>query len=420
MTSSMQGKTRLKNPILRTRQPLTPPMPRSRAALGLTARAAEGQFALQRCEECGRFQYPPSDCCAECLSGALSWQPASGRGELLAHTTLHHSNDPFYRERLPWRLGLVRLEEGTVAVVHLHQGCPPPPAMVRVTAKLDKAGQGALVALPAQHSDDMQTDPRHNEFSCNPQHRKVLVTDGKSRVGQALVSALAEAGAAVIWVGQAEPWKKYPGQEEVEKLDQVSVVPLDLTDERGVQRMAGEIGGRVDILINNAEVHRSEGIASRAGAELARREMEVNYLGLLRLAQAFGPLVRARAADGAASATAWVNVLSVYALSNYPPQGTYSASKAAALSLAQCLRAEMQPAGIRVMNVFPGPIDEPWNQTLPPPKLAPERLALDIVRGLRDGVEDLFPGAVAQDWVERWRDNPKVLERELSAEAQSR
>ena len=407
----------LKNPMLRTRQPLTPPLPRSRTALGLTAQAAEGRFALQRCEECGQVQYPPADSCRACLSEELVWTPMSGRGELLAHTTLHHSNDSFYRERLPWRLGLTRLEEGPVVVAHLHRGCPQPPSAVRVTAKLDKAGRGVLVALPADELGDMSTDPRHGEFSCDPQHRKVLVTDGKSRVGQALVHELAEAGAAVIWVGQAEPWKKYAGQEAIGKLPQVTVIPLDLTDERGVSRIGAEIGGRVDILINNAEVHRTEGIATRPGAELARREMEVNYLGLLRLAHAFGPAMRGRGADGGAAATAWVNVLSVYALSNYPPQGTYSASKAAALSLSQCLRAEMQDAGIRVVNVFPGPIDEEWNQPLPPPKLAPERLARDIVEGLRAGVEDLFPGDVAKEWLQRWRDNPKVLERELALES---
>lgn len=414
----MSSRPRPKNPILRTRQPLTPPMPRSRTALGLTAQAAEGRFSLQRCESCGQVQYPPADSCRACLSEELPWTPMCGRGELLAHTTLHHSNDPFYRERLPWRLGLTRLEEGPVVVAHLHRDCPPPPAAVRVTAKLDKAGRGVLVALPAEELGDMSTDPRHGEFSCDPEHRKVLVTDGKSRVGQALVHELAAAGAAVIWAGQAEPWKKYAGQDAIEKLPQVTVIPLDLTDERGVKRIGAQIGGRVDILINNAEVHRTQGIAGSGGAELARREMDVNYLGLLRLAQAFGPAMRARGADGGASATAWVNVLSVYALSNYPPQGTYSASKAAGLSLSQCLRAEMQDAGIRVVNVFPGPIDEEWNQPLPPPKLAPERLARDIVQGLRDGVEDLFPGDVAKEWLERWKDNPKVLERELALESQ--
>ena len=68
---------------------------------------------------------------------------------------------------------------------------------------------------------------------------------------------------------------------------------------------------------------------------------------------------------------AWVNLLSIFALSNYPPHGTYSASKAAALSLSQALRAEMRPAGVRVINVFPGPIDDEWDQLVLPPKLAP-------------------------------------------------
>jgi hypothetical protein len=68
-----------------------------------------------------------------------------------------------------------------------------------------------------------------------------------------------------------------------------------------------------------------------------------------------------------------------------------------------------------VVNVFPGPIDDEWNQLLPPPKLAPATLAKAIVGALRDGVEDVYPGDVAQEWLARWRDNPKALERELSA-----
>ena len=168
-------------------------------------------------------------------------------------------------------------------------------------------------------------------------------------------------------------------------------------------------------MINNAEHHRTFGISARHGVEAARSEMDINYFGLLRLAQEFGPAMRSRGADGQSSAVAWVNLLSIYALANYPPHGTFSASKAAAHSLSQCLRAEMRPAGVRVVNVFPGPIDDEWNQLLMPPKLAPKALAAAIVRALKDGVEDLYPGDVAQEWLARWRDNPKALERELSS-----
>jgi hypothetical protein len=75
----------------------------------------------------------------------------------------------------------------------------------------------------------------------------------------------------------------------------------------------------------------------------------------------------------------------------------------------------MQPAGVRVLNVFPGPVDDEWNQLLPPPKLSPAALAAAVLKALQEGVEDAYPGDVAQEWLARWRDNPKALERELSA-----
>jgi NAD(P)-dependent dehydrogenase (short-subunit alcohol dehydrogenase family)/uncharacterized OB-fold protein len=403
-----------KNPIVRTRQPLLPPGVRSRAALGLTAAAALGRFELQVCGDCGAVQYPPREMCHRCLTGTLHWREQSGTGELIAETTVHHSNDLYFRERVPWRLGLVRLDAGPTAVVHLHGGCPPAPGRVRVGARLDKSGQGVLLAFPMNEVPNMADDRQLREMTCDPRFRKVLVTDGKTEVGQAVVRAIIDAGADLVWVGYAEPWKTLPGLAALQGLPQVALLPLDLTDSGSVKQTAAEIGGRVDILINTAEVHRAHGIASRNGIEVARTEMDVNYFGLLRLAQEFGPVMRSRGADGQSSATAWVNLLSVYALTNFPPHGTFSASKAAALSLSQCLRAEMRAAGVRVINVFPGPIDDEWNQTLPPPKLTSDALAKAVVNALKDGVEDIYPGDVAQEWLARWKESPKVLEREIS------
>ena len=106
--------------------------------------------------------------------------------------------------------------------------------------------------------------------------------------------------------------------------------------------------------------------------------------------------------------------MSVYALSNLPDFGTYSASHAAALSLAQCLRAEMRPAGLRVMNVFTGPTEDEWHQPLPPPKVAPDALARAVVSSLKDGLEDVYVGDVAKDLRERMDASAKVTERELT------
>jgi len=401
-----------KNPVLRTRLPTLPPGARSRVALGLTAAAALGRFELQQCRDCMTVQYPPREACQRCLSVNLQWKKQPSKGELVAESRLHHSNDLFFRERLPWRLGLVRLDCGPTVVAHLHASAKKE---VEVRAMLDRAGQAVLVALPYMEDANMADDRQLREFTCDPKFRKVLVTDGKSAVGQSLVKAFAEAGADLIWVGHSEPWKQIPGFSEIRTLPQVTLLPLDVTNSKNVREVAAEIGAKVDILVDNAELHRPFGIANRAGTETARAEMDVNYFGLLRLAQEFAPAMRSRGADGQSSAVAWVNLLSVYALANFPAHGTFSASKAAAYSLAQCLRAEMRPAGVRVVNVFPGPIDDEWNQLLPPPKIAPAALAKSIVRALQEGVEDVFPGDVAQEWLERWRDNPKALERELSA-----
>ena len=403
-----------KNPVLKTRLPVLPPWQRSRVALGLTAGAAEGRFELQVCAKCGTTQYPPREACVRCLGTELRWRPQPGTGELIASTLLRHSHDVFFRERLPWRLGMIRLDAGPTVVVHLHGDVPAAPARVRVGARLDKAGMAVLVGFPEKDVANMADDRQLREMTCDPKFRKALVTDGRTAVGQAIARALVEAGADIVWVGQAEPWKRAQGLDALAALPQEPLQPLDLTDERSVNELAAEIGGKVDILVNNAEHHRAHGIAARTGTDVAQAEIEINYLGLLRLAQSFGPAMRARGADGQSSAVAWVNLLSVFALSNFPSHGTFSASKAAEYSLSQCLRAEMRTAGVRVINLFPGPIDDEWSQTLPPPKLAPAALARAVIDALRDGVEDVYPGDVAQEWRERWLDSPKVLERELA------
>jgi hypothetical protein len=97
---------------LRGGAPALPPTQRSRVALGLTAAAAVGRFELQVCRDCGTVQYPPREACHKCLSVRLDWTLQPGDGELLAETTLFHSHSEFFRERLPWRLGMVRLDCG--------------------------------------------------------------------------------------------------------------------------------------------------------------------------------------------------------------------------------------------------------------------------------------------------------------------
>lgn len=401
-----------KDPQKVTCPPELPPQQRSRAALAMSAMAARGVFALQVCGSCGAATYPPRDACPRCLSLRLAFQPVEDGGEVIAETIIRATTDLYFRQRAPWRIGTVRLDCGPSIVAHLH-GDVVTPGRVRMVCKLDKSGNAVLMALPASETENMADDPEFRELTAHPKFRRALVTDGRGAVGQAVAAALSKAGASIVFVGVAEPWKPFPGQRELAAIPNVAILPLDLTDTASVRELAGEIGGKTDIIVNTADHVRAGGLLGADNLASAREGFDVNVFGLQRLAQAFGPAMRARGADGVNSATAFVDVLPVYALGNTPDFGLYSASAAARHSLLQCLRAELRPGGVRVMSVFTGPIDDDWRQHVPPPKVTARQIATAVVTALSEGIEETFVGDVAQDVAARALDNPKVLEREL-------
>lgn len=412
MTEALKRPPR-KDPQKRTVSPTLPPASRSRKALGFLVAAAEGRFVLQQCGDCGAVTHPPREACPKCLSLNLNWRDMPEGGQLIAETTIRTSTNTYFRERTPWRTGTVQLDAGVTVVAHIH-GDVAPGARVRMIARTDKSGKGVMMALPEKETENMADDRQLRELTCDPKHRRVLITDGRSATGLALAKALSGAGASTVFAGIAEDWRPWRGRDALSAVDNVEIMVLDLTDTVSVNELAGEIGGKVDILINNAEHVRPGGAMDRGDIVTARDEMEVNYFGPMRLMQAFGPAMRSRGADGVNSATAWVQVSSIYALSNWPQFGSTSASQAAALSLGQCLRGEMAGSGVKLVNVFTGPLEEDWRQPLPPPKVTPDVLARDIVSGLQQGLEEIVVGDVARDFMRRYREDPRVLERELT------
>lgn len=397
-----------RNPLVRMRVPVSPPGLRSRAAVGLAVAAAEGRFALQHCAECGAVQYPPRDLCRACLSDALIWRDTDPAGRIIAETTIRATPDAHFRDRLPVRIGTVQLDTGPVLICRLH-GAVARPDRVRVTARIDAAGQAILLALPETEVPHMRDDPALRALSCDPRQRRILIADARQPEVPALARALREAGAAHVFAGEAEAWRPNPNRA---RLDGAEIVALDTTDADSVRELAAQIGGKVDILINNSRLTRPGHAMSRPDTVTATQEMQRGPMALLRLIQSFAPAMAARGADGTASAVAWVNLLPVGALVPQPDYALTCAAGAASLALSQGLRADLRGTGVRVIHLYAGALDDDWHQELPPPKLAPVALARALVGALIHGTEEVPAGDVARDLYDRWRADPAQAIRE--------
>ncbi len=67
---------------------------------------------LQVCGNCQEVHYPKRDICAACWHHALAWQSVSARGKVSSFTDLHISAKPEWADKLPVRIGLIKLEAG--------------------------------------------------------------------------------------------------------------------------------------------------------------------------------------------------------------------------------------------------------------------------------------------------------------------
>jgi NAD(P)-dependent dehydrogenase (short-subunit alcohol dehydrogenase family) len=91
----------------------------------------------------------------------------------------------------------------------------------------------------------------------------------------------------------------------------------------------------VNLLINNAGVEFNQRLVADINFDKVRSEIEVNYLGKLRMCLAFAPVLKANGGG------AIVNMLTILAKVNFPLNASYCASKAAALLATQEIRAEL-------------------------------------------------------------------------------
>jgi NAD(P)-dependent dehydrogenase (short-subunit alcohol dehydrogenase family) len=228
----------------------------------------------------------------------------------------------------------------------------------------------------------------------------VFITGATGAIARALSAELLARGAARI----------YAGARDVSGLtatDRIIAVKMDVTSDDDVAKAAA-LAGDVTLLINNAGVNHNTAFLLAGDLSIAKEEIEVNYLAPLRVTRAFAPaLIRNKGAV--------LNLLTILARVNLPFMGSYCASKAAALSLTQGLRADLGPKGVRVVAVMPGAIDTRMTAVLSIPKMTTADAAREILDGYEAGEEDIYVGEMAKGLAAGLAQDHKAVERQLAS-----
>jgi uncharacterized OB-fold protein len=79
------------------------------------------QLKLQRCDQCGKFWYPPSPLCPYCWSREFTWSAVSGHGRVNSWVVFHQSYFRGYDHDLPYNVAEVELDEGPRLLTNLVQ-----------------------------------------------------------------------------------------------------------------------------------------------------------------------------------------------------------------------------------------------------------------------------------------------------------
>ncbi len=174
--------------------------------------------------------------------------------------------------------------------------------------------------------------------------RSVLITGGTSGIGAAAARLLAQRGLRVVVASRREPREPPP--------QGVRWVAMDVCDEGSV-RAGVAAAGALDAVVCNAGFG-VFGSLEEVSLERARAQFETNVFGVLAVLRAALPGLRARRGRV-------VLIGSLAGRAPIPFQAHYSATKAAVDSIAQALRMEVKPFGVRVSLVEPGDIRTAFN-----------------------------------------------------------
>lgn len=193
--------------------------------------------------------------------------------------------------------------------------------------------------------------------------RRALVTGGATGIGAATAKRLAADGAAVVinYIGDAEPAARLVDEVAAAGGRALSI-EADVSREEAVGEMfaraQGELGGPVDLLVNNAGVQKPFSLVEMPLEEWDK-VLAVNLTGAFLCARQ-----AARALIAAGAPGTIVNVSSVHELIPWPNFSHYCASKGGMKLFAQSIARELAAERIRVATVAPGAILTPINREL--------------------------------------------------------
>lgn len=180
--------------------------------------------------------------------------------------------------------------------------------------------------------------------------RVALITGASSGIGREVCLKLSEKGYCVYAAARRTDRMK-----DLEKQG-IRVISLDITDEESVYSCVETIRnetGRCDILVNNAG-YGSFGTVEDVSIEEARRQIEVNLLGLASVTRRTLPLMR----DNHYGRI--VNISSTAGKLATPYGAWYHASKFAVEGFSDSLRMEVHRFGIKVIVIEPGFVKTEW------------------------------------------------------------
>ncbi len=181
--------------------------------------------------------------------------------------------------------------------------------------------------------------------------RIALVTGASRGIGYHIAKELAVAGAHVIAVARTQGGLEDLDDEIKAAGGEATLVPLDLSDMAGIDRLGGAIHerwGKLDILIANAAMLGTISPLGHVEAKVFERLITLNVTSIWRLIRSVDPLLRL-SNDGRA-----LILSSSVAHSARAYWGPYAASKAAVEVLARAWADEMKSSRLKINSVDPG------------------------------------------------------------------